>query len=152
MKRLDNLREKLEILRRLRTIHQESKGLWGRMSPHQMICHLKDCFEMALGEREVKSIGNIFHKTIVKWIVLNLPIPIPKGRPTMPEVNQEIGGTRPQEFEKDLAELVELIDQFASRADSFYIAEHPILGKMSAKQWTRWGYIHTNHHLEQFGA
>lgn len=152
MKRLDNLREKREILRRLRTIRQDSKGLWGRMSPHQMICHLKDSFQMALGEKEVKSIGNFLHKTIVKWIVLSLPLPIPKNRPTLPEIDQEVDGTHPLRFEKDLEDLIKLIERFADQADPLYATDHPIFGTMSVGQWSRWGYIHTHHHLQQFGV
>jgi hypothetical protein len=152
MKRLDNLQEKLEILRRLRNVRPASNGLWGRMSPHQMICHLKDSFQMAFGEKQVKSIGNIFHRTLAKWIAFSVPLPIPKNRPTLPEINQEIKGTCPQDFEKDLAELVKLVERFAEQADAFYAMDHPIFGTMSAKQWARWGYLHTNHHLRQFGV
>lgn len=152
MKKLNNLKDKSEIVRRLENLAPEVKGLWGRMSAHQMICHLKDCFLMALGEKKVKSTGSIFHKTIVKWIGLKLPLPVPKSRPTMPEVNQEIGGTRPAGFETDFAELVRLIERFADRADGFDAAEHPILGKLSENEWARWGYLHTDHHLRQFGV
>lgn len=152
MKKLNNLKDKSEILRRLEMIEPKEKGLWGRMSAHQMICHLKDCFRMALGEKEVKSIGNIFHKTIVKWIVLNLPLPVPKDRPTLPEVNQDIGGTQCVNFEKDFTELVKLIERFTNRADGFNAAEHPIFGKLSESEWARWGYLHTDHHLRQFGV
>jgi hypothetical protein len=152
MKRLNNLKDKAEIIRRLEMIGPDAKGLWGKMSAHQMICHLTDCFRMALGEKEVKSIGNIFHKTVIKWIGLNLPVPIPKARPTMPEVDQERGGSRPVDFERDFTELVGLIERFALRADGFEATEHPILGKLSESEWARWGYMHTDHHLRQFGA
>jgi hypothetical protein len=29
---------------------------------------------------------------------------------------------------------------------------HPIFGAMSAGDWLRWGYLHMDHHLRQFGA
>lgn len=152
MKKLDNLRDKAEILRRLETIAPDRPGLWGRMSAHQMICHLKDCFRMALGEREVQPRGTVFHRTILKWIGLNLPLPVPRGRPTMPEVDQQLGGTPPVEFRRDLSELVGLIERFAGRADGFDAAAHPLLGKLSEREWARWGYLHTDHHLRQFGV
>jgi len=28
---------------------------------------------------------------------------------------------------------------------------HPIFGRMSLWEWQRWGYLHTDHHLRQFG-
>jgi hypothetical protein len=152
MKKLNNLKDKAELIRRLEMIEPGARGRWGRMTAHQMICHLKDCFRMALGEKKVASIGNFFHRTLVKWIGLYLPVPIPKGRPTMPEVNQEIGGSRPANFEQDFAELVTLIERFANRADGYEAAEHPILGKLTESEWARWGYMHTDHHLRQFGV
>jgi hypothetical protein len=29
--------------------------------------------------------------------------------------------------------------------------QHPFFGNMNKKQWGRLGYIHINHHLQQFG-
>jgi hypothetical protein len=29
---------------------------------------------------------------------------------------------------------------------------HPVFGAMSDSAWRRWGYLHTDHHLRQFGA
>jgi hypothetical protein len=29
---------------------------------------------------------------------------------------------------------------------------HPLLGTMSNAAWLRWGYLHVDHHLRQFGA
>jgi hypothetical protein len=28
---------------------------------------------------------------------------------------------------------------------------HPIFGRMTEAEWMRWGYLHTDHHLRQFG-
>jgi hypothetical protein len=28
---------------------------------------------------------------------------------------------------------------------------HPMFGGMTAKDWMRWGYLHADHHLRQFG-
>jgi hypothetical protein len=29
---------------------------------------------------------------------------------------------------------------------------HPIFGALSARDWLRWGYLHADHHLRQFGV
>jgi hypothetical protein len=29
---------------------------------------------------------------------------------------------------------------------------HPIFGPMSEAAWLRWGYLHADHHLRQFGG
>jgi hypothetical protein len=28
---------------------------------------------------------------------------------------------------------------------------HPVFGQMSESAWLRWAYVHTDHHLRQFG-
>jgi hypothetical protein len=69
----------------------------------------------------------------------------------MPEVDQEIGGTRPVEFVRDRRELEALIEQFARRTDAT-LQPHPMFGRLSTAEWQRWGYLHMDHHLRQFGA
>ena len=29
---------------------------------------------------------------------------------------------------------------------------HPVFGPMTRGAWLRWGYLHTDHHLRQFGV
>ena len=29
--------------------------------------------------------------------------------------------------------------------------DHPMMGHMSKWEWMRWGFLHTDHHLRQFG-
>jgi len=151
MKSLDNPHDKAEVLRRLQRVRTESRREWGRMSQHQMVCHLNDSFRVAMGEKTASSIGNVFHHTLVKWIALRTPLTWPKGVKTVPEVDQEIGGTRPVEFEKDLKELGDLVEQFTEKKGKLQQQRHPIFGKMTDAEWLRWGYLHTDHHLRQFG-
>jgi len=69
---------------------------------------------------------------------------------TLPELDQEIGGTCPSEFGRDVAGLQALLKAFcAQQLDG---VEHPALGSMTRADWHRWGYLHCDHHLRQFGA
>ena len=74
----------------------------------------------------------------------------PHGVATRPEMEQGIGGTAPVEFLEDREKLVALIERFVKKG--FDWAEHPVFGEMSEKDWMRWGYLHCDHHLRQFGA
>lgn len=71
-----------------------------------------------------------------------------------PEVDQEVGGTRPAAFAGDVAELVRLTELFRTQACSGSTSwpPHPVFGRMSKGAWLRWGYLHMDHHLRQFGA
>ncbi len=70
MKTVARHSDKAEILRRLRVVGPDRRARWGRMSAHQMICHLSDSFRMATGQKPVREAGGLFHRTILKWIVL----------------------------------------------------------------------------------
>ena len=151
MKSLSKQQDRGEVVARLRQLGPESQRRWGRMSPHQMICHLSDSFRMALGVRPAESVGNAFQRTVLKWIALRSPLPWPKGYKTRPEADQEIGGTSPVEFSQDRRQLEALIEQFASRGGGDF-QPHPMFGRLSTREWQHWGWRHTDHHLRQFGV
>jgi hypothetical protein len=139
-----------ELIDRLRTLQPDSTRRWGRMTAHQMICHLSDACRMAIGEKRVTDATGPLQRTLVKWIALYLPLSWPGGIATRPEVDQLCEGTRPTRFAADLAELESLLRSVAARSDADW-PPHPIFGKLSRGQWMRWAYRHTDHHLRQFG-
>ena len=150
MKTLARPRDKAEILGRLRTIRPESVRRWGRMSAHQMVCHLADSFRMALG-KPMKRTGGVYQRTVVKWIALYSPVPWPPGLVTSPEIDQEGAGTPPADFAEDVAQVEALLERVAAPTPAL-AQRHPVFGAMSDAAWLRWGYLHTSHHLRQFGA
>jgi Protein of unknown function (DUF1569) len=152
MKTLANSSDKAEILRRLREVRPDSVRRWGRMSAHQMVCHLCDGFRMVTGEKPVSDANRLLQRTVVKWIALYAPLRWPPGIPTTQEVDQERGGTRPVEFAADLAQCAALVDRITADPEAGAGKMHPIFGRMSRAAWLRWGYLHTDHHLRQFGA
>jgi len=152
MKTLARPRDKAEILLRLKALHPESPRRWGRMSAHQMICHLNDSFRMAMGQKAVSPATSLLQRTLVKWIALYLPLRWPAGIPTRPEIDQECGGTRPADFAADVAQLEALTAMVTAPARSFQWQSHPVFGPLSDATWLRWSYVHMDHHLRQFGA
>jgi len=153
VKTLANERDRESILRRLASLQPDSSRQWGRMTPHQAICHLSDSFRVPLGLRETKPVAaGPLKRWFIKWAALYLPLRWPKGIPTMPENDQLIGGSAPTSFEGDRRELVQLITEFTRPAEAVAQASHPLFGKIPISQWLRWGYLHMDHHLRQFGA
>lgn len=140
------------VLQRIAAVSPLSMRRWGSMTPHQMVCHLGDSFRVALGEKHASSAGNVLQRSLVKWLALYLPVTWPHGVPTRPEVDQRIGGTLPSDFLRDRSELIELIERFSDPKRRSNWNSHPIFGKMRDREWLRWGYLHADHHLRQFGA
>jgi hypothetical protein len=143
---------KVAILLRLRTLRPDAERRWGRMSVHQMVCHLADSCRMAAGEIRVAAAPSLFQRTVVKWIALFLPLPWPSGIPTKPELDQEAGGTCPSDFATDVATLEALVESMCARDARASWPAHPVFGRMSRPVWLRWAYLHMDHHLRQFGA
>jgi hypothetical protein len=153
MKSLGNANDKQEVLTRMQLLQPDSGRRWGKMTPHQMICHLNDSFKSVIGEREVLGDkSNLLTRSVVRWIALYAPLKWPHGVPTMPENDQEQGGTSPEDFKSDLNDLTEMIERVTSPARDFQWRRHPLFAEMSERDWMRWGYLHVDHHLRQFGV
>jgi hypothetical protein len=133
-------------------VRPDSPRRWGRMSAHQMICHLSDAFLAVRGQKPVSDASGLLQRTVVKWIALYAPIRWPVGILTRPEIDQELGGTRPTDFAADVAQLEALVELVTARTAASAWLPHPIFGPLSEAAWLRWAYLHMDHHLRQFGA
>lgn len=152
MKTLANPRDREEIVTRLAAIDRGSQRRWGRMTAHQMICHVTDAFRMSVGELQVSRATRMLPRPILRFAALWVHTPWPHGFPARPELDQQRGGTSPEVFERDLAKLHCIIERFAAQPPTFIWPEHPDFGRMNRTTWMRCGYLHMDHHLRQFGA
>ena len=151
MKTMARAGDKAEIIRRVKMLRPECARRWGRMSAHQMVCHLSDSFRLVTHQKAASPATGLLQSTVIKWIALYAPLPWPAGVPTRPEMDQELGGTSPGDFAADLAELEALLEVVTTTAAGNDYPAHPIFGRMSQAAWLRWAYLHMDHHLRQFG-
>jgi len=135
------------VRQRIERLTPTSGRRWGRMTPHQMVCHLTDGYRLSAGERSPARVDNVFRRSIVRGVALHLPMTWPKGIKTLPEADQEQGGTRPVQWDQDVAELLRRVDAFTPHDG----LPHPIFGPLTAHEWNVWGFRHADHHLRQFG-
>src|SRR4029453_1181393 len=144
-------KDRRELLARLKTVREDSRSRWGVMTAHQMVCHLGDAFLMMIGERRASDATGLLERPLVKWIALYAPVRWPAGILTRPELDQTVGGTKPEKFPVDVSRVELLMQRAASPADC-ETGLHPIFGRLSEAAWMRWAYLHMDHHLRQFGA
>jgi Protein of unknown function (DUF1569) len=141
------------IVERLMRLRPDSPRQWGRMSAPQVVCHLIDATRMALGEKAVRPTSTWRQRTLVRWMALYAPMRWPPGIESSPELDQCAGaGTPPRQFSTDVDELVRLVERFTSRDVRSDWPEHPLFGRLPGRAWLRWGYLHMDHHLRQFGV
>lgn len=152
MKLLNQPECREEICARLQAIGPETPRRWGKMTAPQMICHVTDAFLGIIGEKPMATPRGLNLWPLMKPWVLYAPFKWPPGVPTRPEFDQQIGGTPPAEFSADKQKLVQVIERFTAQPRDFAFVPHPMFKVMTEKEWMRWGYLHMDHHLRQFGA
>lgn len=139
-----------ELEARMLRLRPTSARQWGEMTVHQMICHVADSYDIVLAGRCGTPIKTPLPGPVMKWLALNVPMRWPKNVPTVPEVKQGLGGTPPAEWERDHERLLQVFQAFCQKRERW--PGHPIFREMTERDWMRWGYLHPDHHLRQFGV
>lgn len=150
MENLFNQKDYEAIILRFNSITPLSERTWGRMDVNQMVVHLKDQLDIALGNKPAAAQGPVILRTMVgRWMALYF-VPWRKGKEATPkEMDASKNGMIITDFESDKHLLIIRIKEFIS-APGF--APHPFFGKINNKDWGRLAWKHINHHLLQFGA
>jgi hypothetical protein len=71
--------ERRRLVQRLRTLSQNTPRRWGKMTAHQMVCHLKDAVESGLHDSSQAVGRGVLARFPVKQLVIYI-LPWPKGR------------------------------------------------------------------------
>jgi hypothetical protein len=152
LKRIDQPLVKRELINRISRLRPDLQRRWGKMNGRQMVSHLNDSFISVMGEKHVAIDPGFRWRGVVKWCALYVPTHWPHGVPTRPELDQEISGTPPGDFDTDRETLLALVERFTQQPREFDFRPHPMFLEMTEWQWMRWGWLHTDHHLRQFGV
>ncbi len=138
------------IVLRINSISPLSERQWGKMEVNQMVVHLKDQLDIALGNKPATAQGPIILRTIIGRRLALYLLPWIKGKLKTPkEMDALKNGIIITDFESDKHLLLMRMEEFVS-AKGF--ASHPFFGKINNKDWGRLAWKHINHHLLQFGA
>lgn len=151
MRSLFNPSDHERLRQRLGRLGPTASRRWGRMSAHQAVCHLCDWFRAILGDRPIPGSPPSLRIRVMRFLAFTTPLPWPKGFRTAPEQDQEQGGTPPEDFDADVAELAALMARFVQTGGRG-LTPHWRWGQMSPAMWGRYAYRHVHHHLRQFGV
>ena len=61
-------------------------------------------------------------------------------------------GTPPEDFKRDVEALALMTERVTYPQKDFQWRRHPLFDELSERDWMRWGYLHVDHHLRQFGV
>lgn len=137
------------LIARLEALRPDTPRRWGTMTAGEMLCHLGDAASSVLnrgGTRPARS------RPILRWVALYSPLRWPRDLKTPPSVDPKARGTKPSDFEADRRRAIEGLRALATAPDSAFATTHSAFGTMRSRDWHRWAYRHTDHHLRQFGV
>lgn len=141
---------KAYFIGRIKALKPEATARWGRMTPAEMLAHLRRMLEISLGEVAVADASTLLTRTVGRWLTIN-GRDFPKGKMKAPP---EAVPTDVADFETEVKRLQEAMERFMSARDNApdLLEPHPHLGMMKMVQWSKFHGKHMDHHFSQFGV
>ncbi len=134
------------MVRRLRSLTPQHQRRWGKMTAHQMLCHVSDQMRVALGDLECQPHGSQLRGRLMRLLAIHTPLPWPRGRV---ETAPEMLTAQPAAWDADVRACEALIGRFSREQPQ---AVHPHLGQLSTPEWGVLAAKHLHHHFTQFGV
>ncbi len=135
------------IKQRIESLTPGSTRVWGQMSPDQMLWHVNQALEMAIGTyRSSAPVKVPLPRWAMKLVLLKLPWP--KGAPTGPD----FVARQSYDFGEQQAKALQLVDALVARPIDGPWPENPVVGPLSGEQWSHLMHKHLDHHLRQFSC
>ena len=138
-----------EIKKRLNQLTPETRAQWGKMDVAQMMAHLSNVLEVALGDQKPprsligRLIGGFFKVKAFD------DSPIPHNSPTAPSFKV----VEAKRFAEEKTRLSTLLERFTRGGVAGVTTHpHPFFGPMTPDEWGKGQYKHVSYHLEQFGV
>ena len=138
-----------QLVERLSALNPDTPRLWGTLTAGEMLCHLSDAAASVLQPDASEPAPR--HR-FFKWIALSAPVTWPRGLPTPPTADPHAQGTTPGDFADDRQRAISRLRELAVAPATAFASNHSAFGPMSVRDWHRWAYRHTDHHLRQFGV
>jgi hypothetical protein len=139
-------RDRAAILDRIARLTEDRRPLWGRFTPHQMVCHVSSGLRNGLDEVDLGPARGPLTHWPLNWLVIHV-IPFPKGAKAAPEML----ATKPTTWAADLAALRDLVQRFGARGPGGEWPDSRVFGRISGRSWGVLQHKHLDHHLRQFG-
>ena len=138
-----------ELKQRMAQLSPETKRLWGKMSPAQMLAHCSVGMEVSLGDRLMQQVwlGKLFGKRAKASMLSGKPMG--RNLPT----DKAYVMTGELELEVERQKLAGFIDRFQTGGpEGCTKGPHSFFGLLTPEEWAELNYLHLDHHLRQFGV
>lgn len=137
--------DRQEIRKRLKNLSPATKPVWGSMTSLQMLAHVALQLESALSITQVERMpGSWFYRPFRKLIIYIFPWP--HNLPTTPSWKNP----KTKDWDYEMNRFYQLVEKFSETDRPIEWGVHPLLGKLSRKDWGCLSYRHIDHHFRQF--
>ena len=139
-----------EIKLKLALLQEDSKPLFGLMSPQHMVEHLIITFKLSVAKIKIADFEPTEKQLAQKEALLNTPMDFPKGirAPGLPSTLMPLKYKNLEEAMNQLIQSMEEYEHFFSEKGKSTL--HPRFGKMTFEDWNKFHSKHIPHHLSQF--
>lgn len=138
----------VDFIRRLNNLQADNVALWGSMNPAQMMLHLSLAIGCGLKKDTLPDVSTFISRTIMKYGIVYILPWFPKNAKTA----KSLRVNESQDFQEAKEKLFQILHQAFNTNSNNDWHPHPLLGKMSRKQWGILITKHLDHHLRQFGV
>lgn len=140
-----------EFSGRIEALRPDSQRQFGKMSVEQMLKHLRNATEVALGEVTMPDESKPIVRNVLFVMIAHVFTTWPGGRIKAPDY-----WTPPpdHDFTGERSGLLAALKRFVAAAEATpeKKATHPMLGPLSLRQWSQLMGVHIHHHMRQFGV
>ncbi len=135
------------LLARIDALTTDSTRRWGKMTVDQMLWHLNASLSLGLGKLQADMMRLPLPRAVLKFGALYLPFP--RGR--VQAIPVTVARQR-YDLQTERGRVHALAEEFARVPLDAPWPDHPIVGTLSGRGWSRLQAKHAEYHLTQFGA
>lgn len=138
----------VEIRRRLTALEPADQRQWGTLTVEEMMAHLREAYVSTISPGEAPPMPGPLPPWAMKFFALSVPVKWPRTIQTVPMLRREAMPPAGS-FADEHSRLLTAFENFLRATENRN--RHPMFGAMQPVDWMRWGYLHADHHLRQFG-
>ncbi len=136
------------LIERAKKLRPETQPLWGKMNVSQMLSHVHEPLLVMKGEKKIKFtiLGFLLGKSLKKKFLRERGF----GKNLLTHAQFKVVDEK--QFQVEQERLIKTLNYLLEKGPSVVTKDkHPFFGHMTCEEWADMMYLHTNHHLNQFG-
>ena len=136
------------IISRIKNLTPNAEGAWGKLTVNEMMFHCSKITNLILSAKQFgtkPTIKERFIKIIGLHIIKHFPKGVKTGSRYLKTADDNL------DFEAERNNFIETINKAADYTENIY-GNHPFFGPLNTKEWRRFLWMHTDHHLRQFNV